>query len=112
MADDITRIGAVAVREMLEGGEHVVFVDARVPEAWARSDVKLPGAIRVPPDDVAAHRDEIPQDYAVITYCTSPHEEASAAVAKQLTDWGWSRAEPLANGMDEWVKEGFPTVPK
>ena len=112
MADDVTRIGALAVREMLERGEHVVFVDTRTREAWDASDVKLPGAIRVPPDDVAAHRDEIRHDYAVITYCTSLHEEASAAVARQLTDWGWSRAEPLAGGMDEWVREGLPTVPK
>jgi rhodanese-related sulfurtransferase len=110
--DDISRIGALAVRDMLQRGEHVVFVDARSCDAWQRSDVQLPGAIRVPPDDVAAHRDQIPHDSAVITYCTCPHEESSAAVARQLSDWGWSRAEPLAGGMDEWVREGLPTVPK
>jgi len=109
---DITRIGAAAVKEMLDRGEHVQFVDTRNPQAWQQSSIKLPGAIRIPVDELAQRRDEIPRDYAVITYCTCPHEASSATVARHLTEWGWSRAEPLAGGLDEWVAEGYPTVPK
>ena len=31
---------------------------------------KLPGAVRVPADEVDKHLSEIPRDRAVITYCT------------------------------------------
>ncbi|HKQ51454.1 MAG TPA: hypothetical protein VJT74_03740 [Pyrinomonadaceae bacterium] len=48
----------------------LAFVDTRNPRAWVESDVQLPGAIRVPADEVEGHPDEIPQERAVITYCT------------------------------------------
>ena len=51
-------------------GESIIFVDSRNPKAWAESDVKLPGAIRVPADDVKSHLREIPRDQTIVTYCT------------------------------------------
>lgn len=51
-------------------GEPFAFVDTRNPTAWGESDQKLPGAIRVPADEVDQHLDEIPHDRVVITYCT------------------------------------------
>ena len=39
-------------------------------EAWGEAETKLPGAIRVPADEVGQHLQEIPRDRAVITYCT------------------------------------------
>jgi len=54
----------------MKRGEPFAFVDTRNPQAWAESDQKLPGAIRVPADEVDQHVDEIPHDRAVITYCT------------------------------------------
>src|SRR5438270_11667544 len=38
---------------------HLVFVDARSPQAWAESDQMLPNAVRVPVDEVQSHRNEI-----------------------------------------------------
>ena len=34
------------------------------------ADIKLPGAIRVPADEVEQHLRGIPRDRVVITYCT------------------------------------------
>lgn len=51
-------------------GEPIVFLDARNPETWARSDEKIPGAIRVTLDDLESHLDEIPRDATIIAYCT------------------------------------------
>jgi rhodanese-related sulfurtransferase len=51
-------------------GERVLFLDSRNPTAWAESDRKIPGAIRVPADAVANHLKEINKDYTVIAYCT------------------------------------------
>ena len=66
----VTRITVDEVGERMKRGEPFAFVDTRNPQAWAESDQKLPGAIRVPADEVDQHVDEIPHDLAVITYCT------------------------------------------
>lgn len=65
-----TRITVDEVRERIERGEPFTFVDTRNPQAWAKSDVKLPGAIRVPAGEVGLHLSIIPKDRVVVTYCT------------------------------------------
>ena len=65
-----TRVRVDEVSERLERGEPFAFVDTRNPNAWGEADSKLPGAIRVPADEVEKHLEEIPRDRAVITYCT------------------------------------------
>lgn len=57
-------------KEMLDAGEPVVFVDARNPVAWESSRQKLPGAVRIPVDEVPQHLAELPHDARPITYCT------------------------------------------
>ena len=64
------RISPEDVHALLQKQEPVVFVDSRNPTAWAGSDSKLPGAIRVPSDDVDSHVGEIPKDATVVSYCT------------------------------------------
>jgi rhodanese-related sulfurtransferase len=54
----------------MDRGEPLAFLDNRNPTAWGKADTKLPGAIRVPADEVEQHLDEIPRDRVVITYCT------------------------------------------
>ena len=67
---EATRVTADEVKERMDRGEQFAFVDTRNPQAWGAADTKLPGAIRVPADEVEQHLDEIPRDRAVITYCT------------------------------------------
>lgn len=67
---EATRVTVDEVKERMDRGEMFTFVDTRNPRAWAESDEKLPGAIRVPADEVEQHLDEIPHDRSVITYCT------------------------------------------
>ena len=67
---EATRVTTDEVKERMDRGEQFTFVDTRNPQAWGEADAKLPGAIRVPADEVGQHLDEIPRDRAVITYCT------------------------------------------
>lgn len=67
---ETTRVMVDEVKERMERGEQFIFLDTRNPQAWGESDTKLPGAIRVPADEVEQHLDEIPRDRVVITYCT------------------------------------------
>lgn len=65
-----TRVTVDEVMERQRRGEPLAFVDTRNPQAWGLAQTKLPGASRVPTDDVEAHFAEIPRDRTVITYCT------------------------------------------
>lgn len=67
---EATRVTVDEVKERMERGEQFTFLDTRNPQAWGEADTKLPGAFRVPADEVEQHLDEIPRDRAVITYCT------------------------------------------
>jgi rhodanese-related sulfurtransferase len=67
---EATRITVDEVGERMNRGEQFAFVDTRNPTAWGEADQKLPGAIRVPAEEVDQHVSEIPHDRAVITYCT------------------------------------------
>ena len=50
--------------------ENVQFVDARNPQAWGEGTTKLPGAIRVPANDLESHLAELPKNRPIVTYCT------------------------------------------
>ncbi|HKP47369.1 MAG TPA: rhodanese-like domain-containing protein [Pyrinomonadaceae bacterium] len=67
---ETTRVTVDEIKERMERGEQFTFVDTRNPTAWGEADTKLPGAVRVPADEVDKHLNEIPHDRTVITYCT------------------------------------------
>lgn len=69
MSDQL-RITVDEVHRRMQSGEQFVFVDTRNPHAWAQSDHTLPGAIRVPADELNQHLSEIPKNANVVTYCT------------------------------------------
>jgi rhodanese-related sulfurtransferase len=67
---EATKISAHEVKAKMDHGDPMVFVDARQPKAWNTSNAKLPGAIRVPVDEVEGHLHDIPRGRPVISYCT------------------------------------------
>jgi rhodanese-related sulfurtransferase len=67
---EATRVTVEEITERMKKGEPFTFIDSRNPKAWNEAGEKLPGAIRVPADEVANHLAEIPRDRVIITYCT------------------------------------------
>ena len=65
-----TRVTADEIIERMNRGEKFTFLDTRNTKAWSESDEKLPGALRVPADELEKHLDQIPRDRTIITYCT------------------------------------------
>jgi rhodanese-related sulfurtransferase len=68
MADSI-RISPADAKVRLDAGEALVL-DVVSPAAWDHLDVAIPGALRIPPDELASHLVELPRDRDVIAYCT------------------------------------------
>ena len=69
MAEEL-RITVDELRKRTEAGEDFVFIDTRNPQAWAQSDVKLPGAIRIPLDSLDENLSKIPKGKPIVAYCT------------------------------------------
>jgi rhodanese-related sulfurtransferase len=69
MGDDL-RITVHEVGTRMQAGEQFVFVDTRNPQAWAESAVKLPGALRIPADQLEKHLFELPKNKPIVAYCT------------------------------------------
>ena len=107
-----TKITVDDAKGRLDRDEPLVFVDARSAEAWEESDAKLPGAIRLPPDQVEKHVRELPQDQPIVIYCAGPHEVSSARVAEELAARGFRNAHPLYGGFNAWKEAGYPLEPK
>jgi rhodanese-related sulfurtransferase len=109
---EATRVTIDEISERMKRGEEFTFVDARNAEAWSAAEKRLPGALRVPADEVEAHLSEIPHDRTVITYCTCQHEASSARVAVELSTHGYKNVHPLFLGFEAWEKAELPLEPK
>ena len=66
----LERITKEELKRGVDAGEAVVILDTRSSDAWDASDVQLPGAIRMPPDEIRQHLSEIPRGRPVVSYCT------------------------------------------
>jgi rhodanese-related sulfurtransferase len=64
------RVSVDGVMKRIARGERIVFLDTRSPRSWSESTEQIRGAIRVPPDEVPAHLNGIPEGQSLVTYCT------------------------------------------
>jgi rhodanese-related sulfurtransferase len=67
---EVSRVTAEEVKARVDRGEPVLFVDSRSASSWSESDVTIPGSVRVPPDDAAAHIKDVPHGRSIVTFCT------------------------------------------
>jgi len=91
-----------------EGSEAPFIIDLRHPLDVLTDPEVLPGALRIGPDELKLHRDEIPHDREIVLYCTCPSEQTSAKVAMELRRLGVSRVRPLRGGLQGWKDAGYP----
>ena len=64
------RITTDELKRRMDAGEKFAIIDVRNPEAWAESNVTIPGAIRLPIGELDRHLPQIPKDRPIVAYCT------------------------------------------
>ena len=94
----IARVTTDDLQHKLDAGEDFLVVDLR--SGLNTQAQPIPGALRIPMDELLAHEQEIPRDRDVVICCSCPNEASSARVAKALQSHGITRAHPLAGGAD------------
>ena len=70
MSENASSLTVAQVKELTDQGQPVMFIDSRNPIARGSSRVKLPGALRIPIDQVERHLTALPRDRRLIVYCT------------------------------------------
>lgn len=70
MAENPSRLTVAEVTALMDQGQPIAFIDSRNPIAWGSSKLTLPGARRVPIDEVERHLPALPRDRRLIVYCT------------------------------------------
>ena len=67
---EIKRITIEEVKQRMDRGEPILFIDTRNPHDWGESDVKIPGALRIHYSELEQRLDELPRDRLIVPYCT------------------------------------------
>lgn len=104
----MARIAPEDLYRQVKAGEQPVIVDLRHPLDYLSAPRTLPGALRIPPDQIAQRFAEFPPERDIVVYCTCPNEATAVKVAKELQGLGVTRVRPLAGGLAGWEKMGFP----
>lgn len=68
MAATITKITPEELKRDMDLGRDTVVLDARSQTAYDSSPVKIKGAIRIPPEEIADRYRELPKDKLLVTY--------------------------------------------
>lgn len=93
-----------AVKQWLEEGKPVTFLDVREADEFAAAH--LAGAINVVFDKVEALADRLPHDQPIILYCIHSSHRAPLG-AQTLRSLGFTNAVVLDGGIVAWQAEGL-----
>jgi membrane protein DedA with SNARE-associated domain/rhodanese-related sulfurtransferase len=104
----MARISPEELYGQIQAGEKPVIVDLRHPLDFLAAPRTLPGALRIPPDQIAKRVGELPAERELVVYCTCPNEETAVKVARELQELGLTQVRPLAGGLAGWERAGFP----
>lgn len=100
------RISVAELQALLRDGQAPVVVDVRSQAGVSIDQRRIPGALRMHLDEVAAQAASLPRDREIVLYCNCPNEVSAARAAQLLLAQGFPRVRPLAGGLEAWVAAG------
>jgi rhodanese-related sulfurtransferase len=102
-------ITAEELHSLLASNQATLVFDVRLPlDLLAYSEV-IPGARRVPPQEVL--NGTIPKDKEAVVYCTCPGEKTSREVLHRALSMHFSNVKFLQGGLAAWKAKGYPVEP-
>lgn len=103
--DTIDTLAAERVKQLMDAGEKLTFVDLRPAKEYQQS--RLPGARSIPIAEIAARYGEIPKAGRVVLYCDcKTYDVADRAVFLEYR--GFRNIFVMPEGYSGWVKRGYP----
>lgn len=104
--DEFEQVTPTELVRRLRAGD-VLVLDVRPPEEYAAGHV--PGALNVPPGELARRLAALPRDREVVAYCRGPYCLFSVEAAALLRRRGY-RVRRLAGGFPAWRARGKPVA--
>lgn len=96
------------LRRRLAKGEFFTIVDARSDGAYRDSGITPVTALRMPADQIASRKQEIPKGRTLVLVAD---QDAAESMALALLEDGWSDVYLIEGGFDAYVRAGGKTEP-
>lgn len=97
-----------ALHELLISNQEVLLFDVRLPlDLLADSEI-IPGAKRIPPQEVIDNPSLIPRDRDVVVYCTCPSDKTSQIILRKALALNFQRIRFLKGGLEGWKARQYP----
>jgi membrane protein DedA with SNARE-associated domain/rhodanese-related sulfurtransferase len=102
------QVAALAAKLLAEGPGKILLADVRSHGYYSAGSVRIPGAIRIEPNNLSAEIKQFPRNKDMYLYCTCRSEATSASVAHLLRNGGFN-AFVISGGLAAWRRAGNPT---
>lgn len=104
-------ISADQLQSMMASGQKVLLFDVRQPLDLLAYPELIPGATRIPPQDVLDKPSVLPRNEDIVVYCTCPGDKTSRIVLHRALALGFTRIKFLTGGLGAWKTSGYPVEP-
>jgi rhodanese-related sulfurtransferase len=104
-------ITAEELHSMLASNQDVLLLDVRQPLDLLAYPEIIPGAKRIPPNDVLQKPSLIPKETTTVVYCTCPDEKTSRAILRKALAMKFFGIKFLKGGLAAWKSKGYPVEP-
>jgi len=104
-------ISAGELQSMMASGQKVLLFDVRQPLDLLAYPELIPGATRIPPQDVLDKPSVLPRNEDIVVYCTCPGDKTSRIVLRRALALGFTRVKFLTGGLAAWKTSGYPVEP-
>jgi sulfur-carrier protein adenylyltransferase/sulfurtransferase len=103
----IAEMSVAQLKDRMEKGERLFLLDVREPFEY--EIVNLKGQL-IPLGELPARLDELDTEQEIVVYCH--HGNRSRYAAEFLQAQGFRSVKNLTGGIDAWVSEIDPTMPR
>jgi membrane protein DedA with SNARE-associated domain/rhodanese-related sulfurtransferase len=101
------RITPEELKLKIQQSRSVAVIDVRHPLDVLSEPFIIPGAIRVPLEEIEVHPPELPRETEIVIYCTCPSQASSSRAWQLLEKHGFHRVRVLEGGLQGWQSRGF-----
>ena len=104
-------LSAEQLESLMASGQKVYLFDVRQPLDLLAYPELIPGAKRIPPEEVLRTPSLLPRDEDIVVYCTCPGDKTSLSILHRALALGFTRIKFLTGGLAAWKAKGYPVEP-
>jgi rhodanese-related sulfurtransferase len=104
-------ITAQELHSLFASQQEILLFDVRQPLDLLAYPEVIPGAKRIPPNEVLENPSLIPKEKEAVIYCTCPSDKTSREILRQALALHFSRIRFLRGGLAAWKANGYTVEP-